>query len=197
MDTGLTFEEQQIQGISQIKKLGIPLRELNQKELGKEIEKFLTKLQCLSLATVNPDGSPHQSILDYVSDGLEIIIASAGGDKFINLERSDRVSVSIGFTDGTVQSEYGLTIDGIAKVYKAPHPKFISGMLKMKGFLEEWSQAVQPIENVIKRAIAARVIRIKPERMIYMNIPDGVVISRWEREKSTATRKAGGLIRPL
>jgi len=118
-----------------------------------------------------------------VSDGLEIIIASAGGDKFVNLDKLKKVSVSIGFTDGTVQSEYGLTIDGTADVYTVPHPKFLSGMLKMKSFLEEWSRAVQPIENVIKRAIAARVIRIKPERMIYMNIPDGVPISRWEKTK--------------
>jgi len=44
MDTGLTFEEQRVQGIAQIKKLGIPLRELNPKELGMEIENFLKKL---------------------------------------------------------------------------------------------------------------------------------------------------------
>ncbi|MCX5896373.1 MAG: pyridoxamine 5'-phosphate oxidase family protein [Proteobacteria bacterium] len=185
MDTGLTFEEQQLQGKTFLKKLGIPVRELNHKELEEEIKKFLKKLQCLSLASVNPDGTPHQTILDYVSDGLDIIIASAGGDKFINLERSDRVAVSIGYTGGTVESEYGLTIDGIAHVYKAPHPTFITGMMKMKSFLEEWSRSVQPLENVIKRVITARVIVIKPERMTYMNLPDGIPISRWEKGTST------------
>ena len=54
-------------------------------------------------------------------------------------------------------------------------------MLKMKSFLEEWSRAVQPMENIIKRAITARVIRIRPERMLYMNLPDGVILSRWEK----------------
>lgn len=181
MDPGLTFEDQQVQGRHQLQKLGIPVRELNRKDLENEIEKFLKTIQCLSLATVNPDGSPHQSILDYVSDGLEIIMASAGGEKFINMEKSNRVAVSIGYTDGTVQSEYGLTIDGIAKVYKAPHPKFLSGMLKMKSFLEEWSKAIQPIEDVVKKAITARVIRITPIRMTYMNLPDGIIISRWEK----------------
>jgi hypothetical protein len=184
MDTGLTFEEQQLQGRIFLKKLGIPVKELSQKELGAEIENFLKKMQCLTLATVNPDGSPHQSILDYVNDGLDIIIASAGGDKFINLERSDRVSVSIGYTGGTVESEYGLTIDGIAKVYQAPHLSFITGMMKMKSFLEEWSRSVQPLENVIKRVITARVIIVKPERMTYMNLPDGIPISRWENKSS-------------
>jgi len=180
-DPGLTFEDQQEQGKYFIKKLGIPLRELNQKELGEEIKQFLTKMQCLSLATVNPDGTPHQTLLDYVSDGLDIIIASAGGDKFINLEGSNRVSVSIGYTGGTVESEYGLTIDGTAEVYKAPHPKFLTGMMKMRSFLEDWSRSVLPLENIIKRVVTARVIIVKPERMTYMNIPDGVPISRWEK----------------
>jgi hypothetical protein len=180
-DPGLTFEDQQEQGKYFIKKLGIPLRELNQGELGEEIKQFLTKMQCLSLATVNPDGTPHQTLLDYVSDGLDIIIASAGGDKFINLEGSNRVSVSIGYTGGTVESEYGLTIDGTAEVYKAPHPKFLTGMMKMRSFLEDWSRSVLPLENIIKRVVTARVIIVKPERMTYMNIPDGVPISRWEK----------------
>ena len=116
-----------------------------------------------------------------MSDGLNIIIASAGGEKFVNLADSDKVSVSIGFTDGTIESEYGLTIDGIAKVYKAPHPKFIAGMMKMKRFLEEWSKAVQPLENIIKRAVTARVIVVKPTRITYMNMPKGVPWLRWEK----------------
>jgi len=103
VDTGLTFEEQQMQARHFINKLGISLKELNKKELEEEIARFLKRLQCLSLGTVNPDGSPHQTILDYVSDGLTIYIASAGGTKFINLDRSNKVSVSIGFTDGTTQ----------------------------------------------------------------------------------------------
>ena len=181
MDTGLTYEERRLQSIHFIKKLGRTLRELNNSELEKEIANFLKKLQCLSLGTVNPDGTPHQTILDYQSDGLDIIIASEGGQKFINLERSNKVSITIGFTDGTIESEYGLTIDGTAEVYTAPHPRFLTGMMKMKSFLEEWSKAVQPLENVIKRVITARVMIIKPEKMTYMNLPAGVPFSRWEK----------------
>lgn len=182
VDAGLTFEEQQIQARHFIKKLGIPLKELKRRELEEEIKKFLKRLQCLSLGTVNPDGTPHQSILDYVSDGLTIYIASAGGAKFINLDRSKKVSLAIGFTDGTLESEYGLTIDGVAEVYTAPHPKFFSGMMKMKSFLEEWSRSVQPLENVIKRVVTARVIKITPHKMIYMNLPEGIPYMRWEKD---------------
>jgi hypothetical protein len=181
-DAGLTFEEQQEQAEYFLKKLNIPVRRLNRKELEKEVAEFLKKPQCLSLATVNPDGAPHQTILDYVSEGLDIFIASAGGEKFVNLDRSNRVSVTIGFTNGYIESEYGLIIDGTAEVNKAPHPKFLVGMMKMKGFLEEWSKAVQPMENIIKRVVTARTIKITPNRITYMNMPGGVPWTRWKKQ---------------
>ena len=91
-EPGLTFEDQQVQAEYLLNKLKIPIRRLNRKELEAEVAAFLKKPQCLSLATVNPDGTPHQTILDYVSDGLDIYIASAGGEKFVNLDRSNKVS---------------------------------------------------------------------------------------------------------
>ena len=180
-EPGLTFEEQNYQTKYFLNKLGVPVKNLNKQELESELIDFLKQPQCLSLATVNPDGTPHQTLLDYVSDGLNIYVASAGGEKFVNLADSDKVSVSIGFTGGTMESEYGLTIDGTAKVYKAPHPKFVGGMIKMKSFLENWYKAVQPLENIIKRAVTARVIVITPDRMVYMNMPRGVPWLRWEK----------------
>ena len=180
-EPGLTFEEQNEQTKYFLNKLGVPVKNLNKQELESELIDFLKQPQCLSLATVNPDGTPHQTLLDYVSDGLNIYVASAGGEKFGNLADSDKVSVSIGFTGGTMESEYGLTIDGTAKVYKAPHPKFVGGMIKMKSFLENWYKAVQPLENIIKRAVTARVIVITPDRMAYMNMPRGVPWLRWEK----------------
>ncbi len=182
MEPGLTFEEQQIQAKHFLTKLGIPVKELGPQELEAEIKTFLAKTQCLSLATINPDGTPHQTVLDYVSEGLTIYIASAGGQKFVNLDNTNKVSVSIGFTDGTVESEYGLTIDGTAKVYKAPHPKFVTGMMKMKSFLEDWSRSVQPLEDIVKRAVTARVIKIEPDRITYMNMPKGIPYMRWEKK---------------
>jgi hypothetical protein len=182
-DAGLTFEEQQVQAEYFLAKLNIPIKRLSRAELEQEVAGFLKKPQCLSLATVSPDGTPHQTILDYVSDGLEIYIASAGGEKFVNLDRAKNVSVTIGFTNGYIESEYGLIIDGIAEVHKAPHPKFIAGMMKMKSFLEEWSKAVQPVENIIKRVVTARTIRITPRRITYMNMPKGVPWVRWEKEQ--------------
>jgi hypothetical protein len=142
-EPGLTFEEQNDQTKYFLNKLGVPVKNLNKQELESELIDFLKQPQCLSLATVNPDGTPHQTLLDYVSDGLDI--------------------------------------DGTAKVYKAPHPKFVGGMIKMKSFLENWYKAVQPLENIIKRAVTARVIVITPDRMAYMNMPKGVPWLRWEK----------------
>ncbi len=182
-DYGLTFEERQQLISHNIKKLQTPLKVLDQEGLKQEIEQFLKKKQCLSLAMVSPAGFPHQSILDYQSDGIDIYIASEGGEKFQCLEISDRVSVSIGFSDGTVESEYGLTLDGVAKVYKAPHPKYISGIMKLKDFIMEWSRSIQPMENILSKAISTRLIKVTPYRMTYMNIPEGITLSRWERNE--------------
>jgi len=82
-EPGLTFKEQHEQAIYFLNKLGTPVRDLNKKELETELKDFLKQPQCLSLATVTPEGSPRQTLLDYVSDGLDIIIASAGGEKVL------------------------------------------------------------------------------------------------------------------
>jgi len=119
------------------------------------------------------------SILDYVSDGLDLYMATEGGDKLRNLEGSNKVAVSIGFSNGTVESEYGLMIDGVAKIYKAPHPKYVTGMMKLKDFVLEWSRAIQPIENILKKAITSSLIKVTPYRMTYMNIPEGIPLSLW------------------
>ncbi len=181
VDPGLTFEDQQIQSAHFLEKLNIPAQKLDRDALESEIAEFLKQVQCLTLATINPDGTPHQTILDYVSDGTTIYIASAGGQKFVNLAHSNKVSVAIGYTGGTVESEYGLTIDGTAEVFKAPHPMFMAGMMKMRGFLQEWSKSVQPMEDILKKVVTARVIKITPERMTYMNMPKGIAWARWEK----------------
>ena len=54
--------------------------------------------------------------------------------------------------------------------------------MKMKGFLEEWSKAVQPLENIIKRVVTARTIKITPDLITYMNMPAGVPWVRWEKK---------------
>ncbi len=180
-DYGITFEDRYKMAVHFISKLKIPLQELNRQELEKAIETFLKNRQCLSLGTVNPDGTPHQTILDYVSNGLKLYMASEGGQKFRALEHSNKVSVTIGFSGGTVESEYGLTMDGTAKIYKAPHPKYVAGMLKMKNFVMEWSRSVQPVENILSKAINTRLIEVTPYKMTYLNMPEGIPISRWVR----------------
>ena len=54
VDTGLTFEEQQLQARHFIQKLNRPLKELDRKGLEEEITKFLKKLQCLLIPVDTP-----------------------------------------------------------------------------------------------------------------------------------------------
>ena len=179
---GLTLEDRQKLTAHNIEKLGYKVKEYNRELFEKDIALFLKKKQCLTLATVNPDGTPHQSILDYISDGIDLYIASEGGDKFRNLENSNKVSISIGFSDGTIESEYGLLIDGEIKVYRAPHPKYATGMLKLKDFVMEWSKKVQPLENILSKAINSRLMIVKPNTMIYMNMKEGYPFYKWEKD---------------
>ena len=58
----------------------------------------------------------------------------------------------------------------------------MTGMMKLKSFLEEWSKSVQPLEDILKKVVTARVIVIKPEQMTYMNMPDGVPWMRWQKD---------------
>ena len=60
-EPGLTFEEQNEQTKYFLNKLGVPVKNLNKQELESELIDFLKQPRCLSLATVNPDGTPHQT----------------------------------------------------------------------------------------------------------------------------------------
>ena len=178
---GITPEERQLQNIQSLKKLGVPVKEFNKKQLEQEIIAFLKRKQCLTLATTGSDGYPRTSILDYQSDGLTLYMVSEGGENFRNIEHTDEVAISIGFSDGTAPSEYGLTMQGRVKVYKAPSPNYMKALLKLRPFLEEWGKALLPMENVLKRTIMARAIKFTPEKMTYMNLPDGVPLMLWEK----------------
>lgn len=61
-----------------------------------EIRAFLSEPRFAVLATVNPDGSPHQTVMWYDLDGDTILMNTAGGRaKVSNLRRDPRVSVCV------------------------------------------------------------------------------------------------------
>jgi PPOX class probable F420-dependent enzyme len=57
---------------------------------------FTDGLRFASLATINPDGSPHQTVIWYVIEGDTVVLNGAAGRVWItNLERDPRLSLSV------------------------------------------------------------------------------------------------------
>jgi PPOX class probable F420-dependent enzyme len=65
-------------------------------ELTDEMRRFLEEPRFAVLATVNPDGSPQQTVMWYLLEGDEILMnTKRGRKKDRNLERDPRVSLCV------------------------------------------------------------------------------------------------------
>jgi PPOX class probable F420-dependent enzyme len=57
---------------------------------------FLDDIHFATIATLDPDGTPHQAVVWYTVDGDELILNSAVGRRWpANLQRDPRVSVAV------------------------------------------------------------------------------------------------------
>lgn len=64
--------------------------------LSDRLRAFLADKHFLTLATVDPDGAPHQAVIWYLVDGDELIVNSAVGRRWpTNLVRDGRISGAI------------------------------------------------------------------------------------------------------
>jgi PPOX class probable F420-dependent enzyme len=60
------------------------------------IRSFLDEPRIATIATINPDGSPHQALVWYAVDGDELMINSRRGRRWPrNLNRDERISVAV------------------------------------------------------------------------------------------------------
>ncbi len=84
--------------------------------LAPAVRSFLSgTLHYATLATVNPDGSPHQAIVWYLVRGDDIVVNSREGRRWpANLQRDPRVGFAV--EDG----ENAVTIDALAEVLHDP-----------------------------------------------------------------------------
>ncbi len=105
--------------------------------ISEPIRRFLDDLRFASLATIDPDGAPHQAVVWYSleSDG-RILVNSAVGRRWpANLERDPRVSLSIedgytwvglaGIVD-EIDHDWERThadINALARLYHADEPE--------------------------------------------------------------------------
>ena len=70
---------------------------------------------------------PRISVVDYVNDGLNLYIFSAGGGGFKNINENNQVSIGIGTSTQTIRSVRGINIEGIADVFTEDEDEFAFG----------------------------------------------------------------------
>jgi PPOX class probable F420-dependent enzyme len=64
--------------------------------LSDPVRRFLDANRFVTIASIDPDGSPHQAVLWYRLDGDEIVLNSAVGRRWpSNLRRDPRISLSV------------------------------------------------------------------------------------------------------
>lgn len=71
------------------------------------IRAFLLEPRNATIATINPDGSPHQAVVWYALEGNDLLINSRPHRRWPrNLERDPRISVAVPDTDVDRQSHW-------------------------------------------------------------------------------------------
>jgi PPOX class probable F420-dependent enzyme len=79
--------------------------------LSAQVREFLAETRFAILATVDPDGAPHQAVVWYRLDGDEIVVNSADGRRWpANLRRDLRIDVTVADGYRYVQARGVVTI---------------------------------------------------------------------------------------
>jgi PPOX class probable F420-dependent enzyme len=80
------------------------------KQLSPAAREFLDSLRFAVVATINPDGSPHQAVAWYAFEGDVIVVNSADGRRWpANLRRDPRIELTV--ADGYRYLQLGGTVE--------------------------------------------------------------------------------------
>jgi PPOX class probable F420-dependent enzyme len=82
------------------------------KHLSPAAREFLDSLRFAVVATINPDGSPHQAVVWYALDGDTVVVNSADGRRWpANLRRDPRIEITV--ADGYRYLQLGGTVEAV------------------------------------------------------------------------------------
>jgi PPOX class probable F420-dependent enzyme len=88
--------------------------------LPEPVRRFLEAPRYATIATLMPDGAPHQAVVWYALDGAGVIINSRRGRRWpANLERDPRISRAV-YDDA--QPEHWVGIRGLAELVRSGAP---------------------------------------------------------------------------
>lgn len=158
---------------------GVKLKKFDRaEEFEQEVIRFMKSHDILYLATTRDD-NPRCTPLGYANRGLTVYILSEGGGKLANLKANPKVSFSIASRirrGRGLMRVRGLQVWGRAKIIsmKEDREKFeealtlmgVTSSLRRKGV-----QGLPPFNY--------RIIKIKPEKIRYLNLPEGINNITW------------------
>jgi PPOX class probable F420-dependent enzyme len=125
-----------------------------------EIDRFLVERRTMTLATIGPDGTPHQVAMWYgYLDGVVYFETKAKSQKAVNLARDPRLSCSVeaGLTYDTLQ---GVSIEGTATIIADPeHPEYWPAAVSVfERYQGPYSEEMRPfVEIMMNKRVVVRV----------------------------------------
>lgn len=158
---------------------GVKLRRFRSvEEFEQEVISFMKSHDIIYLATTRND-NPRCTPLGYVNRGLTVYILSEGGGKLANLRANPKVAYSIA---SRIKKGKGLLrIRGLQVWGKAQ-------VISMKEDREKFEEALTLMgvrRSLKRRGIQGlppfnyRIIRIEPEKIRYLNLPQGINNVTW------------------
>lgn len=148
--------------------------------LKKLILQLLNEHRVMTIATNRPDGWPQATMVGYVNDGyLLYCFVARNTQKYANIQRDPRVSITIGSDVPTPFVLKGLSLAGRATEVKDQSEFDDIGKLRLKRFPEYASplQApyINPLDRISPQPSPARIalLRITPEIISVLDYSKG------------------------
>lgn len=123
-----------------------------------EVAVYLERSRSATLATIGPDGTPHQVAMWFaLIDGTIWFETKAKSQKAVNIRRNPRVSVAIEDGD-TYDSLRGVSLEGNAVIVDDPDALWDVGVSVWERYNGPYSEEVRPfVEMMLLKRVAVRI----------------------------------------
>jgi general stress protein 26 len=140
-----------------------PTKKLSKEMLEKRIERVITLTNMGYLGTVNKDGSPIVSPLEFYAEGLSLyFLPQPKSPKIYAMKRDPRVSLAIANPMGGWACIMGAQFFGIAHLLEVDSPEWVHGMKIFK-----WAGSSFELGRDLSEPPRTMITRLDPERIVY------------------------------
>src|SRR3989338_6723655 len=158
--------------------LGLEPAKPSREELENEIVNYLKLNNVCVLCTVNKEGVPRATAVDYKNDGMTIYIMTEGGGKIDNIRENSRVALSIYSPHRTMRAVRGINYEGEAKIYTVQHKEEIMKAFQLlKEEIESFKKEMKGINPPPPQLM--KLIKITPKKVRYICFAKGIGETEW------------------